>query len=215
MSAEQTTEVIRRARLISIVRLESEAAIAAAAEALATAGVRVLEVSLAVSGALTALRRLRDALGERLTLGAGTVLTAHDAAAAVDAGARFLVSPNLDRQVIDEARRLEVLHIPGALTPTEVVNASATGARLIKLFPASRLGPGYVKDLLAPLPDLELVPTGGVDRSNAAEFLEAGATALAVGGALVNERRLATPGALEQEAKAYIQLIAATEGGTK
>ena len=118
-----------------------------------------------------------------MLLGAGTVLTGQQAESAVDAGADFLIAPNLDEEVLESASGLGVLHIPGALTPTEIVRATRLGAPAVDL-PGGSAGPAYVRDLRGPLPDLRLIATGGVSADNAAEFLEAGCIAVAVGGAL-------------------------------
>jgi 2-dehydro-3-deoxyphosphogluconate aldolase / (4S)-4-hydroxy-2-oxoglutarate aldolase len=198
VSAAQAAAAIEAHRLIAIVRLDDPARAARAAEAAVAGGVRVLEFSLAGAASLAALAEVADVEGA--LVGAGTVLTVADAERAVAAGARFLISPGLAPEVGAWARERDVLHIPGAFTPTEVIAAHAGGAPLIKLFPAGRLGPAYVADLLGPLPSLRLVPTGGVDAGNAAEFLAAGAAAVAVGSALVNRVTAADPPALTSAA---------------
>ncbi|HWH20827.1 MAG TPA: bifunctional 4-hydroxy-2-oxoglutarate aldolase/2-dehydro-3-deoxy-phosphogluconate aldolase, partial [Solirubrobacterales bacterium] len=137
-------------------------------------------------------------------LGAGTVLDAAGAEAAIDAGARFLISPGLAPAVSAVARDRGVLHIPGAMTPTEVAAALDAGAPLVKLFPAAHLGPGYVRDLLAPHPGVRLVATGGIGEGNATDFLDAGVAALAVGGAL---DRLTDQRDLEDAARRLVRLV--------
>jgi 2-dehydro-3-deoxyphosphogluconate aldolase/(4S)-4-hydroxy-2-oxoglutarate aldolase len=173
---------IARSRLIVIIRsdtLEDEIG-----SALVESGVEVAEISLVSDGALGTITRWREMFPE-LVLGAGTVLDASSCERAMEAGAAFLVSPGLEPGVGEAARAAGVPYIPGALTPTEVRACAAQGAELIKLFPAGPLGAAYMKQLLGPFPELRLVPTGGVDVSNANEFLGAGAAAVAVGSSIV------------------------------
>jgi len=177
---------IEVARLIAIIRTGDLDAALRTAEVLRTAGVEVVEFSLAGDATLAALRECRSRFGDDVLLGAGTVLTGQQAAVAVDAGAHFLIAPNLDEEVLESASGLGVLHIPGALTPTEMVLAVRLGAPAVKLFPAARLGAAYVRDLRGPLPDLRLIATGGVSADNAREFLDAGCVAVAAGGALAS-----------------------------
>jgi 2-dehydro-3-deoxyphosphogluconate aldolase / (4S)-4-hydroxy-2-oxoglutarate aldolase len=176
--------VIEEEGLLAIVRVDGADAAALALRRLAQAGVRALEISLVGAGALDALAAAAAELGDDVAIGAGTVLSVEDAELAVRAGASYLVSPRFDADVLRWAQERGVLHLPGAFSPTEVVAAHRAGAQLIKLFPAARLGPRYLADLLGPLPDLRLVPTGGIDASNARDYLDAGAVAVAVGSAL-------------------------------
>jgi len=180
----QALERIAAARLIAIVRTGDLDEALRVTEAVHGAGVEIVEYSLAGNAALAAIRACRKRFGDAVLLGAGTVLTGQQAAVAVDAGADFLIAPNVDAEVLESASGLGVLHIPGALTPTEIVLAIRLGAPAVKLFPAARLGAAYVRDLRGPLPDLRLIATGGVSAGNAAEFLEAGCIAVAAGGAL-------------------------------
>jgi 2-dehydro-3-deoxyphosphogluconate aldolase/(4S)-4-hydroxy-2-oxoglutarate aldolase len=188
-------DAIEAERLIAIVRLDDAGLAVEAARAVVAGGVSVLEFSLATEASYAALEEVARDPGA--VVGAGTVLTVAAAERAVDAGAAFLISPGLAPEVAAWARERDVLHIPGAFTASEVI---AAGAPLVKLFPAGRLGPGYVSDLLGPLPSLRLVPTGGVDAGNAAAFLAAGAAAVAVGSALVNPGSAADPAALTSAA---------------
>jgi 2-dehydro-3-deoxyphosphogluconate aldolase/(4S)-4-hydroxy-2-oxoglutarate aldolase len=175
---------IESQRLIAIIRTHDLGTAEHTVEMLADAGVDVIEFSLTGRSALAALRACRSHFGDELTLGAGTILTVEHVEQALDEGAAFLVSPNVDPNVIDAAARRDVLHIPGAFTPTEIALAAESGAPLVKLFPAARLGPAYVRDLLGPFPDLRIVATGGITAENAADFLDAGCVAVAAGGAL-------------------------------
>jgi 2-dehydro-3-deoxyphosphogluconate aldolase/(4S)-4-hydroxy-2-oxoglutarate aldolase len=180
-------ELILSERLIAIVRLKTYTQPATLAQALLAGGVRVLEFTLTGSGALAAVAEARAALGEASCVGAGTVLSANAAEAAIDAGAQFLVTPAVVLPVIAVGRRRQVPVVCGAFTATEALLADQAGADFIKLFPARLGGPPYLRDLLAPLPHLRFVPTGGVGPENAREYLRAGAVAVAMGSNLVSE----------------------------
>jgi 2-dehydro-3-deoxyphosphogluconate aldolase/(4S)-4-hydroxy-2-oxoglutarate aldolase len=182
---ERRATEIERGRLLAIVRLEPATAAVTAARELAENGLGAIEFSLAIDRALDALRTSASELAATALIGAGTVRTVSDAEGAVAAGARFLVSPHLAWEVSAWAREHDVLHIPGAFSPTEVAAALDEGAPLIKLFPAGQAGPNYIRDLLNPFPEARLVATGGIHLDNARAFLDNGAAALAVGGALV------------------------------
>jgi 2-dehydro-3-deoxyphosphogluconate aldolase/(4S)-4-hydroxy-2-oxoglutarate aldolase len=184
-SRTETVEAIRRLGVIAVVRLDDVAQLRAVVDALAAGGVQALELTMTTSGALDGLAALRVAGGRQLIVGAGTVLDAETARLAIVAGARFVVAPTLNAAVVAMCHRFDVVAIPGAYTPTEILAACEAGADLIKLFPASGLGPGYLKELSGPLPQLRLVPTGGINAENAASFIAAGAVAVGVGGALV------------------------------
>jgi 2-dehydro-3-deoxyphosphogluconate aldolase/(4S)-4-hydroxy-2-oxoglutarate aldolase len=184
MSAASTESAHQRLHaegLLAVIRADSATAAVRAGRALAAGGVRALEVAFTTPGAPAAIREL--AADEELFVGAGTVLSAGQADDAIAAGAAFLVSPSLVDTVLDAGREAGVLALPGALTPTEVV-AAAARADVVKLFPASLGGPGYLKALLAPLPELRIVPTGGVSAENVGAWLDAGAFALGAGGDL-------------------------------
>jgi 2-dehydro-3-deoxyphosphogluconate aldolase/(4S)-4-hydroxy-2-oxoglutarate aldolase len=212
MSAATAIAAVERERLIAIVRLRAPEEARAVVEELLGGGVRVIEFSLAAGDALAALAEVVAEFGGLAEFGAGTVLSPAEATAAAAAGASFLVSPNLDPAVVERARELDLLHLPGAFTPTEVKAAMGPEASLVKLFPAGRLGPGYLRDLLAPYPDARLVPTGGVDLDNAADFLAAGAAAIAVGGALVDPAAPTAAG-LADRARMFFDLVAASKRG--
>ena len=185
-SSDEIRARIETERLVAIIRtgdLEEALSIVAL---LAEVGVTVIEFSLAGTAALPALRASADHYGSRLTLGTGTVVHPREVEESVAAGATFLVAPNVDPAVCEEAARVGVLHIPGALTPTEVAVAVQLGAPIVKLFPAARMGPAYVRDLRGPFPDVRLLATGGITASNAPEFLAAGCVAVAAGGALTS-----------------------------
>jgi 2-dehydro-3-deoxyphosphogluconate aldolase/(4S)-4-hydroxy-2-oxoglutarate aldolase len=205
--ASEVYEAIAEQRALAIVRLDSAADAVSACRVVAGAGLRALEISLAQPDAAAAIAEVADDLAGVAFVGAGTVRTVTDAAAAVAAGASFLVGPGFDQAVAAFANERDLLYVPGALTPTEVETASRWSP-LVKLFPASRFGPGYVKDLRAPLPDVALLPTGGIDLENARAFLDAGATAVAVGSGLVNASSLAATDDLAANARRLLQLVA-------
>jgi len=184
-------ETILETRLLGIIRLPQYSEPVEIARALVQGGVRVLEFSLTGEGALQAIAAARQALGPGFYVGAGTVRSVSDVAGAAQAGADFIVTPAFKRDVIRACKQRGLALLCGALTPTEIVGALEAGADLIKLFPARLGGPRYVKDLLGPFPDLQLVPTGGVNAENAPAYLEAGAVAVAIGGSLVPEEAVA------------------------
>jgi 2-dehydro-3-deoxyphosphogluconate aldolase / (4S)-4-hydroxy-2-oxoglutarate aldolase len=170
---------------VAIVRLESAARLRPVVDALIEGGIRAVEVTMTTKGALEALAQCSAALGDTALLGAGTVLDTETARLAVTAGARFVVGPTLCPGVVRLCRRYDVVSIPGAYTPNEIVSAWEAGADFVKVFPAGSLGPGYLRELRGPLPHVRLLATGGVTLDNAAAFLAAGAVAVGVGGALV------------------------------
>lgn len=195
-AGELMTDVLRpelplallEGRVIAIARGLDAEALPAIAEALRGAGLRSLEVTLNSPDALEAIRRLAaEHRREDFAIGAGTVRGIDDAQAAVEAGATYLVAPHTDLAVVEWAAQREVPILPGALTPTEVVRAWDAGAAAVKVFPAGRLGPSYITDLLAPLPEVLLVPTGGVTPDDARGYLAAGAVAVGLGSALLGD----------------------------
>lgn len=204
------TESIIECGVVAIVRLDSAAHLMAAVSAIADGGITAVEFTMTTPGALDVLRHASSALGDRVILGAGTVLDSETARAAILAGARFIVSPTLSDRVIETCRRYGVVSIPGAYSPTEVLTAWEHGADLVKLFPATSLGPQYVRDLLAPLPQVKLMATGGVNLDNAAGFISAGACAVAVGSSLVDRDFIASQaaGVLTERARAFRAAVA-------
>jgi 2-dehydro-3-deoxyphosphogluconate aldolase / (4S)-4-hydroxy-2-oxoglutarate aldolase len=170
---------------IAIIRLDDLSSAVQIAEALIAGGLRALEFTLTNRDALQAIEQVRAEVGPAAYVGAGTVLTAADAQAAIDAGAQFLVTPTLEPDVIAAGHKAGAPTISGAWTPTEILTAWRHGAALVKVFPARTLGPAYIRDVLAPLPMLRLVPTGGVSLENCAAFLQAGAYTVALGSNLV------------------------------
>ncbi|NUT18726.1 MAG: bifunctional 4-hydroxy-2-oxoglutarate aldolase/2-dehydro-3-deoxy-phosphogluconate aldolase [Hamadaea sp.] len=190
-------------RVIAIIRLPSAEGAARVGEILADAGLPAVEVTLTTPGALSAIRELRAAVSGACLVGAGSVRTAEQAVSAHEAGAQFLVTPTV-RPAVLSATDLPV--VCGALTPTEIETAALAGAALVKVFPASAFGPGYVRELLAPMPELRLAPTGGITADSVAAYAAAGAVAVGVGSALVDPRLVAAGdwGALRSRAAGFL-----------
>lgn len=183
---EQLQRVLRRG-VVAVIRADSGERLVEVAAALLEGGVDVLEVTYTVPQASDVIRRVVTAHGDRALIGAGTVLDVATAEEAIRAGAQFVVSPCVNREVIRLCRRNETLVMPGAFTPTEVVAAWDAGADIVKIFPCDSVGPRHLKALRAPLPHIRMMPTGGVNLENAADFIRAGACALGVGGSLVKK----------------------------
>ncbi|GIF35786.1 bifunctional 4-hydroxy-2-oxoglutarate aldolase/2-dehydro-3-deoxy-phosphogluconate aldolase [Actinoplanes xinjiangensis] len=188
LSLDPVSAAIAESGLVAVLRAPTADALSAVADVLVAAGVTALEVTLTTHGALEAISALRRQLPDTVVVGAGTVLTGEDAKAAIDAGAAFLVSP------VGGLGPQPVPSYPGAFSPTEVYAAHRAGAPLIKLFPAGGLGPGYLKDLRGPLPDVKIMPTGGIGLDDIGVWLRAGAVAVGVGGPLIGDA--ATGGSL-------------------
>ena len=191
MSRDQDLQRVLDGVIVAVVRSASSEQLVEVAEALAEGGVTNVEITLTVPDALEVIGEVRRRLGDKLFLGAGTVLDPESARSALLAGAEYIVTPTLNPEVIRVCRRYGKLVMPGAFTPTEVLTAWEAGADIVKVFPADVGGPSYLKALHGPLPQIPLMPTGGVDMNTAAEFLRAGACALGVGSALVEKDALA------------------------
>jgi len=191
--------------VIAVVRAPEAARLRAVARALAAGGVGAVEITLTTPGAIATIADLaRDNELGGCVVGAGTVLDEAAARAVIDAGARFVVSPTLDHAVLRACRERAVPCMPGAFTPTEILEAWRAGASLVKLFPAASLGLDFIRDVLTPLPFLRLVPSGGVTLENAAEWIRAGAAAVSVGGALLRAALLGHESAAELTARARL-----------
>lgn len=184
---EQSVAAIKRTGIIAIIRGEySMERVLAIGDALLAGGVGVLEVTLNSHDALTAITSLRRRFEDAAMLvGAGTVRSVGQVDAALAAGAQFIVAPNFDPAAVARSQAHNLLHLPGILTPTEAHNAQRAGCEMVKLFPADTFGPAYLKALRAPLNDIAFVPTGGIDASNIEAYVQVGAVAVGVGGALV------------------------------
>src|SRR5437764_2774916 len=191
MTREQVRARVREVGIVPVIRAASAKKALAAADAVAAGGITILEVTMTVPGALDAIRQLVKNLGNEVLVGAGTVLDADAARQCFEAGAEFLVTPGFDLATVKAANEAGKVIMAGALTPTEIIAAWKGGADFIKIFPASAVGgPSYLKALRGPLPQIPLVPTGGVNLNTAAEFIRAGAAALGIGGELVSAAAL-------------------------
>ncbi len=193
-SAERarTIERLEYGVLVPVIRAPSAELAIVAVESILEGGISTFEITLTVPGAVKVIETLTRRFGERALIGAGTVLTADDAAACIDAGARFIVSPGFDLATVELVQKRELPIMPGALTPTEVITAWKAGVDMVKIFPCSAMGGAkYLKALKGPLPHVKMLPTGGVNASTAAEYLAAGAAALGIGSELVDAAALA------------------------
>lgn len=194
MVSEHKTEHIRRITeigVIPVVRAESADLARHAASAIRAGGIPVLEITMTVPGALHIIRELSIEYGAEVLIGAGTVMDVPGARDCIAAGARFIVSPSLNLATVAFCKQEGIVVMPGALTPTEIVTAWSAGADFVKVFPAGTAGgPAYIRSLKAPLPEIKLVPTGGVSLENAGAFIEAGAEAVGVGSELVDVKAL-------------------------
>jgi 2-dehydro-3-deoxyphosphogluconate aldolase / (4S)-4-hydroxy-2-oxoglutarate aldolase len=177
--------------LVPVIRVTSAREAMDVADAVKEGGVHFIEITMSVQGAIDVIKELNVKYGDEIILGAGTVLDTETGRAALLAGAQFIVSPTLNLGLIELGHRYSALVIPGTMTPTEILTAWNAGADMVKVFPAAQLGgPEYIKAIRGPLPQILLVPTGGVNLQNAGAFIKAGATALGVGGELVDKKAI-------------------------
>jgi 2-dehydro-3-deoxyphosphogluconate aldolase / (4S)-4-hydroxy-2-oxoglutarate aldolase len=201
--------------IVAVIRAKSGELLADVAEALLAGGVDVMEVTFTVPRAHEVLLRVAERLGGRILLGAGTVLDPETARLALSSGAEFIVSPTVNLDVIRMCRRYDKLVMPGAFTPTEVLTAWEAGADVVKIFPSDVTGPPYLKALAGPLPQIKLMPTGGVNLDTAADFLQAGAFALGVGGSLVDPKAVAAGdlSKIETLARQFVEIVRTARAG--
>jgi 2-dehydro-3-deoxyphosphogluconate aldolase / (4S)-4-hydroxy-2-oxoglutarate aldolase len=209
MSRLEQLQRVFDARIVAVVRVPSPAGLVEVIRALAAGGVTVAEVTLTVPDALDVIREAKKALGDEVLLGAGTVLDVETCRAALLAGAEFIVSPTLNLDVIRLCRRYDKLVMPGAFTPTEILAAWEAGADIVKVFPADVVGPAFFKAMRGPLPQIRLMPTGGVDLTTAADFLKAGACCLGIGSQLVDPKLVAARAfdQLRDLAAKYVEVV--------
>jgi 2-dehydro-3-deoxyphosphogluconate aldolase/(4S)-4-hydroxy-2-oxoglutarate aldolase len=206
--------LIRETGIIAIMRAQSSEQLIAAADAIKAGGVQVIEVTMTTPGALDVIAKASARYGQDVLFGAGSVLDAETARAAILAGAGFVVAPTLNLSVVELCNRYSTPVVPGCYTPTEMLTAWEAGADMVKLFPASVGGPALIRAILAPLPQLEIVPVGGVNLDTAAEFIAKGAAALGVGSSLVNQSLLDAGDMTEltRRAAAFIEKVRAGRG---
>jgi 2-dehydro-3-deoxyphosphogluconate aldolase/(4S)-4-hydroxy-2-oxoglutarate aldolase len=201
---------IREIGLIPIIRVPTADDALRAAEALMESGIGIAEITMTVPNAMRVMEKVADKFGDRVLLGAGTILDTETMRAAILAGAEFIVTPSLNLKVIRMARRYSKACFPGALTPTEILEAWEAGADMVKIFPSGPVGgPEYIKALKGPFPDIHMVPTGGVDFESAPKFIKAGASAIGIGSDLVNVKRLRDSKVDEivRTAQKYIEVV--------
>ncbi|WP_127585855.1 bifunctional 4-hydroxy-2-oxoglutarate aldolase/2-dehydro-3-deoxy-phosphogluconate aldolase [Paenibacillus koleovorans] len=190
MNQEQGLEQLEATRIVTIIRGVKEQHIQAVAEALLAGGITVMEVTLNTEGAPAMIRSLQETYGDRMYIGAGTVLDLADARLAIEAGASFIVTPNTDEEVIRYCAERRVPIYPGALTPTEIVRAWKAGATAVKIFPSASLGITYLKELQGPLNHIPMIAVGGVSTDNIQDFLRIGCYAVGIGGSLINLKEI-------------------------
>jgi len=208
-----TLKKLLDSKIVAIIRGIPEDKILRLGEALYTGGIRCMEVTFDQSGSgeatLRSIRELTRTFGDRMCVGAGTVMSTEQVERAADAGALYMISPNTDRGVIRRTKELDLVSIPGAMTATEIAYAHACGADIVKIFPAGELGPAYFKSILGPLKHIRLQATGGVNRENCASFLAAGAVGLGIGGNLADKRLIKEDRfeELTETARSYVKAV--------
>jgi 2-dehydro-3-deoxyphosphogluconate aldolase/(4S)-4-hydroxy-2-oxoglutarate aldolase len=185
------TAAVERAGVVAVIRIKEPSRLRAVVDALSEGGLTALEVTMTVPGAVELIAELAPTMPDGFLLGAGTVTDAETVRRVIDAGAKFVVSPVFRRSVVDACHERETPVMPGCLTPTEILDAWDAGADIVKVFPATALGPGYIKDIRGPLPHVKLMPTGGVTLDTAGDWLRAGAVAVGVGTALTDATAIA------------------------
>ena len=212
MNKTEKLNLIRTTGVVAIMRARSADQLIAAADAIKAGGVRVIEVTMTTPGALGVIEEATQRYGDEVLFGAGSVLDAETARAAILAGAGFVVAPTLKVEVVALCNRYSIPVMPGIMTPTEALTAWEAGADMVKLFPASVGGPAMIKAIRAPLPQLEIVPVGGVNLDTAVEFIRQGAAALGVGSSLVNQKLLDAGDMDELQRRAVAFITAVKEG---
>ena len=206
---EENLQDIVNCGVVAIIRVASAQEAVAVCGAIAKGGVKPIEITMTVPGAIDAIKELKSAMGDNVLLGAGTVLDPETARAVVLAGAEFVVCPTLNLEVIEVCRRYSKIVIPGAFTPTEILTAWEAGADIVKVFPATVGGPRYLRDIRGPLPQIRLMPVGGVNIDNTPDFIKAGAVAVAVGTSLV-DRKAVSEGKYDiitENARKFVEVV--------
>ena len=212
---EATTAAIEKAGIVAVIRMKDPGRLRSVVDAIAAGGVRVLEVTMTVPGAVDLIAELAPTLPEGFLLGAGTVTDSATAVRVIDAGARFVVGPVFRRDVIATCHGRRVPVMPGCFTPTEILDAWESGADIVKVFPATALGPGFFKDVRGPMPQVKMMPTGGVTIDNAGDWIRAGAAAVGVGSALLDAGAIASGNfsAITENARRMVANVQAARGG--
>ncbi len=206
---EKNLQDIVNCGVVAIVRVASAQEAVEVCVAIAEGGVKPIEITMTVPGAIDAIKELKGVMKDNVLLGAGTVLDSETARAVILAGAEFVVCPTLNLEVIEICRRYSKIVIPGAFTPTEILTAWEAGADIVKVFPATVGGPRYLRDIRGPLPQIRLMPVGGVNVENAPDFIKAGAVAVAAGTSLVDKRAVSQKeyGIITKNAKRFVEAV--------
>lgn len=212
MRSDEQIQLIRETGIVAIVRGTGIDSLLKVAESLKEGGVRVIEVTLNTPGAIEMIGELVKKYGNEMLIGAGTVLDPETARLVILAGAKFVLGPTLNLEVSKLCKRYNTVYVPGVFTPTEIMTAWEAGAHVVKIFPAGSVGPRYIKELRGPLPQVEMMPVGGVTLDNAAEFIKAGAVALGIGGELV-DRNAVDAGRFDLLTEKARQFIAVVQEG--
>jgi 2-dehydro-3-deoxyphosphogluconate aldolase / (4S)-4-hydroxy-2-oxoglutarate aldolase len=210
-SKEQCLSEIVACGVVAVIRAPSREKLGDITQALIAGGVIGVEVTMTTPKAIAGIEMLADRFGDQAIIGVGTVLDGATCRDAISAGAQFVLSPTFSREVVETTRRYGKISVPGAFTPTEILTAWTAGADVVKVFPATKLGPEYIKDLLAPLPQLRLTPTGGVDAKNAGDWIRAGAAFVGAGSSLVTKDAIAKGDwpAITANARAFVEAVRA------
>ncbi len=218
MTKQEVLKKIREVGIVPVVRANSADEAKRAIEALKAGGIDVFEITMTVPGAVELIKNLVEKFGDTALIGAGTVLTPEQAQACVAAGAKFVISPALNLETVKFCNRKEIAVMPGALTPTEIVTAWDAGADFVKVFPAGALGgASYIKSLKAPLPRIEIIPTGGVSLETAGDFIKAGASAVGIGSDLVDLQALrkGRESEITEKARQFLEIVKTARAASK
>lgn len=209
-----TVNILESCGVVAVIRLQDSSKLRAVVQALAAGGVKALEVTMTVPRAIELIGEIAPTLPPDFVIGAGTVVDPDTAHAAILAGARFIVGPVLRPAVIEVCHRYDVAVMPGCFSPTEILTAWEAGADVVKVFPATALGPSYFKDIRGPLPNVKLMPTGGVSLDNAGDWIRAGAVAIGVGTALVDAKLVAAGdfASITERAGRFVDAVRAARG---
>ncbi len=212
---EKNLQDIVNCGVVAVIRVASAQEAVAVSGAIAKGGVKPIEITMTVPGAIDAIKELKSAMEDKVLLGAGTVLDPETARAVILAGAEFVVCPTLNLEVIEICRRYSKIVIPGAFTPTEILTAWEAGADIVKVFPATVGGPRYLRDIRGPLPQIRLVPTGGVNVENTPDFIRAGAVAVAAGTSLVDKKAVSEKkyDIITENAKKFVEAVKLARAG--
>lgn len=214
-SKEKNLQDIVSCGVVAIVRVGSAREALEVCAAIAKGGVKPIEITMTVPGAIDAIKELKSSMKDKVLVGAGTVLDPETAVAVIHAGAEFVVSPTLNLAVIEVCRRYSKIATPGAFTPTEILTAWEAGADIVKIFPARVGGPKYLVDIKGPLPQIRLLPTGGVSIENTPDFIRAGAVAVAAGTSLVDKKAVSEKkyDIITENAKKFIEAVKSARAG--